>query len=64
MGVGGETGNGARGCPRGIQEPFPSRPDLGPVAVGNLATIVGRCSRVFQALWLRHVQRALEAVDA
>jgi hypothetical protein len=30
----------------------------------NLATIVGQRFQVFQAMWLREIQRALEAGDA
>jgi CRP-like cAMP-binding protein len=41
-----------------------SRPDAGHVLMTNLATIVGQRFQVFQAMWLREIQRALEAGDA
>jgi len=48
----------------GLQGFFSSRPELGLVVMTNLATIVGQRFQVFQAMWLREVQRALEARNA
>lgn len=48
----------------GLQGLFSSRPDLGLVVMSNLAAIVGQRFQVFQAMWLRQVQRALEAGNA
>jgi len=39
---------------------FSSRPEVGLAVMTNLATIVGQRFQVFQTMWLRQVQRAVE----
>jgi hypothetical protein len=39
---------------------FSSRPEVGLVVLTNLAAIVGQRFQVFQTMWLRQVQRAVE----
>lgn len=48
----------------GLQEFFSFHPELGLVVMTNLATIVGQRFQVFQTMWLRQVQRVLEAGNA
>lgn len=40
-----------------------SRPEVGLAVMTNLAAIVGQRFQVFQTMWLRQVQRALETRD-
>ena len=47
-----------------LQRFLSSRPDVGLVVMTNLATIVGQRFQVFQTMWLREIQRALEAGNA
>lgn len=42
---------------------FSSRPEVGLVVLTNLAAIVGQRFQVFQTMWLRQVQRAVEMQD-
>ncbi len=43
---------------------FADRPQIGLAVMTNLAAIVGHRFQVFQAMWLRQVQRAVESRDA
>jgi len=46
-----------------LQEFFVSRPEVGLAVMSNLATIVGQRFQVFQTMWLRQMQRAVEMRD-
>ena len=43
-----------------LQALFSSRPEVGLAVLTNLAAIVGQRFQVFQTMWLRQVQRAVE----
>jgi len=47
-----------------LQRVLSSPPELGLVVMTNLAAIVGQRFQVFQAMWIRQFQRALEAGHA
>ena len=47
-----------------LQRFFTSRPELGLVVMTNLAAIVGQRFQLFQTMWLRQVQRAVEMRNA
>ncbi len=43
-----------------LTEHFEARPDVGHVVVRNLAAVIGQRLQVFQAMWLREMQRVVE----
>jgi CRP/FNR family cyclic AMP-dependent transcriptional regulator len=47
-----------------LQGFFASNPEVGLAVMTNLATIVGQRFQVFQTMWLRQVQRAVEMRNA
>ena len=47
-----------------LQRFLASRPELGLVVMTNLAAIVGQRFQLFQTMWLRQVQRAVEMRNA
>jgi CRP-like cAMP-binding protein len=47
-----------------LQGFFSSRPEVGLAVMTNLAAIVGQRFQVFQTMWLRQMQRALETQNA
>lgn len=46
---------------KGLEDVFSSRPDLGYAVLANLAKVIGQRLQVFQTMWIREMQRALES---